>query len=64
MSIEPLPHLGAATRRDIADTVPVPRMMPSAPFSRALALWLCRACSYWNAPHRGACIDCGRERPE
>jgi hypothetical protein len=54
--------LDAVTRRAIADTVPVPYMMPSAPFSRDTALWLCRACSHWNLPAVTTC-RCHTVRP-
>jgi hypothetical protein len=43
----------------IAAIKPVPHGMPSQPFSRVRALWLCRVCSWWNAPDRATCKDCG-----
>lgn len=55
--------LDAATRRAIADTVPVPHAMPSAPFGRVRALWLCRSCSWWTQPDRDSCRACGTPRP-
>lgn len=56
------PVLTAALQAEIAAIKPTPQELPSAPFSRATALWLCRTCSWWNAPERQACKDCGSVR--
>ncbi len=63
----PVPFvLDPKTRQDIADTVPIPHSMPARPFSSVRALWLCRAegCSWWNAPERIRCKECGGPRAE
>lgn len=58
--------LDAETRRAIAETVPVSHAMPSQPFSRVRALWLCRnaGCCDWNAPERTHCKSCRAIRAE
>jgi hypothetical protein len=62
------PHvpLDRATRLAIAETVPVPHAMPSQPFGRVRALWLCRhnGCAEWNAPDRAHCRTCRSPRSE
>jgi hypothetical protein len=56
------PLLTAKEAAAIAAIKPTPQELPAAPFSRATALWLCRTCSWWNAPERQACKDCGSVR--
>jgi hypothetical protein len=57
-------HLTAAEQRAIAEIKPQPQELPQRPFSKALALWLCRTtgCHWWNAPDRTRCKECGTER--
>jgi hypothetical protein len=52
------PVLSAKEQRAIADIKGTPQELPAAPFSRATALWLCRVCSWWNAPDRTECKEC------
>lgn len=54
----PWASLSAKEARALAEIKGTPQELPSAPFSRATALWLCRTCSWWNAPERGACREC------
>ncbi len=58
--------LDKVTRDAIAATVPIPHAMPSQPFSRVRALWLCRreGCCDWNAPDRTECKTCRQPRTE
>jgi hypothetical protein len=58
----PHPVMTAALQAEIAAIKPTPQELPSAPFSRATALWLCRTCSWWNAPERTHCKECAAVR--
>ena len=57
------PTLTAAEHAAIQAIQPQPQELPAAPISKATALWLCRVCSWWNAPDRTGCKDCGTVRP-
>jgi hypothetical protein len=52
------PVMTAKEQRAIADIKGTPQEMPAQPFSTTTALWLCRACSWWNAPERTCCREC------
>ncbi len=58
--------LDKATRDAIRDTVPIPHSMPSAPFSKVRAKWLCRVegCGDWNAKESTECRTCHQTRTE
>jgi hypothetical protein len=56
------PSLTAKEQAAIRDIKGTPQELPSAPFSRATALWLCRVCSWWNASKRTECKECAAVR--